>query len=393
MSLIFKLINVLPISWQALKEDGKIGKTVKKLAVSHENMEIKKQAKLIMRNWVKLVKQDSTPKSNKRRELENREEPPRKIQKISTSSAFRTKDISTTPTDLKVIKKTIPNKQITNTSNKSQSQPLSPSRTNRPTYKPLKRLRTQSDDQNELFVPKNTLSTEKTVSTETHSIPHPNAKPLASCIPKSKRRSTRSVSFAPKLVFVKYFPRDKLQFADNPNAAIIAANTINYSRNPRVNNGSSHVNNTKPNYSPYSGYPHQQQQQPNFPQMKPSIAWRAPPPIQFPSNLPPIRFGEKSFESKYQVERERSTLRAVYHDIRHIPTNPSADFSTTPTIRDDQIPKIPFDDKQLQTDPINKEDIAKAIKLGKVTVEEIQQILSNPTPENIAILKRAICEG
>lgn len=349
--IVLKLLVRLPINWQSLKDNGKIGKTVKKLS-GHSDKKIKKQAKDLLRMWKKLASRQTKKTSGVKRKLENKEEPPAK-KRLTASSAFRTKESIgvTSPSELKIVKRssTVITKEPS-TSNKviRKTNKSSEAKAEKPTYKPLPRLQTRTiEEPNTLrnsldSIPRTPLSKNSgeklsassgngditmVVSTKSCDVPAKDKQPLASCLPSpSKEKKGKSISWAPneKLVFVKYFPRDKSLSIDNPNMRMIKARMAQQAQ--------------------FNQQQQQQQKQPEIPQMKPSIRWNSPPLINLPSNLP-IPSGENSIEANVQRERERSTLRANYPDVKHIPPTPASDpLENQPVVRDEDISVIPLHD-------------------------------------------------
>lgn len=353
--LVLKLLVRLPINWQCLKDNGKIGKTVKKLS-GHSDKKIKKQARSLLKLWMKLVNRAQSKKTNgKRKELENREEPPPKRPRIS--SAFRTKESSgvVSPSELKIVKRTPVVKKEIPSSNKvirKTNKSNDDAKTEKPNYKPLPRLSStvtpKEEDANSSPTPspsvalRNSLeSVQKTsenfrgssnedikmiVSTTACAVPPKDKQPLVSCLPnRTNGKKSRSVSWAPneELVYVKYFPRDKSLSIDNPNMRMIKARmAAQFTPQPTP----------------------QLVQEVQIPQMKPSIRWRSPPVINFPPSIC-IAMGENSTECNTQRERERSTLKARYPDLRHIPQTPTADpLENQNLMRDEDIPVIPMYD-------------------------------------------------
>lgn len=346
--LILKLLGRLPVDMQALKDNGNIGKTVKKLCSSQKDKKIKKQAKSLFRSWTKLVNRSFTAQettSKKRKELPTKEEPPKKVPRLS--AGFKTKQLNGS-SELKIVKRTPPVPSTKdNQSNKVNPKPNTTKSDTKPNHKPLQRLFDPIDNggsTRSLKVSSNSVNNSSPTKSQTKYITStksckplpPDATPMASCLKPdptlAKEKKVRSVSWADdSLVTVKYFPRDKTLAFDNPNMRAIKARLAQQQQQQ-----------PPPNLPPSAPKPVPKP----APSMRPSLRWSTPARLKL-SNIS-IPYGSNSTEVATQPERERTALKARYPNVRSIPPSPSNSKVVDTPLRDSEIPCIPLNDQVKQ---------------------------------------------
>jgi len=411
---ILKLLAQLPVDFKCLKDNGSIGKTVNTLASTSKDRKIKKQAKILLRSWKKLV--DMSIKQNnkvakKRKELQGKKEPPKKefclqpfpINHVPQRSPVKKNSIPSTLQRREVPPASIPLRERNSPAYKPLTRLLDPPT---PVFNTLSRPRA-SQPPSTLTPSRKPITTAKDAPTipprDNSNFYRPEKsytpsymKPGSSCIldpSKKKYTSKKSLSWAPNpsLVRVRYFPRDKT-LLDNPNLRAVKARLAQMPPRPI--------------------------QHP----MVPRISWKTPVPIRLPSYVN-VDLGSESIEIFAQKQRERGVIKVQYPNHRAIPMSPANDNTHDIPLPDEEIPFIPFNSSQLlegipparnlssnppitEINAVTKKDntsssprpepkissqvIFEALQSGKITADFVKDIMNNPTAENIQLLEEFI---
>jgi len=290
-----RFLLVLPVTMDALKENGKIGKDVKRLSSRAHDPPLASLAKRVVARWKSLI--DST---EKKRPSTTNLEPPTKRQRLANSNAFKSARALTRESNVIVVKKKTPT-----------STPLDAPQSFFPaTPKAL--------DPNSREPPSHPQTVERGPS-------HANSpRSLVSCLADPKnRKPKRSITWSTTLQHVKYFRKDKESKVSEDYRRMVMGHSGSQSGGAPVKSPASPATSS------------------HTPSIVPTVQWYIPysiPATEFPNPLPQV----DSIELVEQRNREKSQPRVFYPEKRHIPSSPSLSILGAPHPENRAIPSIPL---------------------------------------------------
>ena len=330
--MVINLLQQLPINMQALKENGKIGKTVKKLAGSPEKR-LKRVASKLLQDWKQLVERDISGTVARKRTLDGKSEPVVKRPKLTASKAFKTKGDETS--ELFVVKKkkikppSPPKSSVPSVSVSSTPRSVNKTQESTPATSTSNLGLRNSQDTALRSSQNNEGALRSSTSSGVSETPAKKSTPgeLVSCIPDlNNRKPKRSVVWADQtpsgplrpLVHIKKFPRDKNLGVNEAYMRRMQQNRLEAMQNAG-NNASTATR----------------------PSIVATVSWTVPSTLPDSEQAP--KRATESTEMEEQQKRVRATCKVFYPDVRHIPPSPTVVHDPSKSnSRPSNIPTIPL---------------------------------------------------
>jgi len=301
-------LAALPVTVAALKANGKIGKTVRRLSRLPEDSagSIRSRAEHVVAAWKALI--DAT---EKKRALPMKPEPPTKRARLSSSQAFKSQQ-APRDANVLVVKKRPP---------KKASIPARPSPSLSPEYK------RKAPDPAPMPTPAPVASPATALASRTR---------LASCLANpDNRKPKRNISWSTPLQHVKCFRKDK--------ESKVSEDYLRTMRAARSSSKEREATTMAPSGKPVSAPP------PPAPGLRvsscpivPTQEWYVPRSLALPE-----LDGVSSREAKELEKRAKLYPRVFYPDRKHIPLSPPLLNSSVATpkggrVNGESIPPIPL---------------------------------------------------
>ena len=431
--LLLKLLLILPVDFSDLKSNGKIGKTVKKIA-NHSDTKIQNLAKKLLNNWMQTVER-AAPKKRASVSPITQGTPPKKVAKIKKSATISTSNafgLNESAKPIKQSSKIVVKKAITVPKTKkerkvelingiAEASSLPTTSSNLITGKRLSEGPLSADDikKKKLNQRKETKSVSGVNKAVATSVDNKNQivndivnNPPQSIVEKPSKPK-KKVTWPPDnlLCKVKRFARDKSlgwnktptnnNGSNNNNTTVgnnsHAANNMNAQPTPSINKPKA------PSNPPVVGYS-QTQRNGNNPSprlivpFKNSIQWYMPHRLDIPPSIK-IGNGINSKERFIQQQRDQFIPAANFHS-GSIPESPlECDDVFEGEIDDATIPIIPledqskYDDQQQNnlTQPMNSSGIQTSYSasapvqssLGNLDPALLQSLLNKPSIQQV----------